>query len=171
MSRRASVYKRQNPGKPRVKFSDELVLQDCVKENDIEEMHHMLRRASLQVDLSAINSAGLTALHQAVLDGNFKAVRLLLKHGADVNKVDEDSWTPLHAACAEGQADIARYLLKQGADPSILTDDGERPIDLCDHTDMPTIRVLLRAQSSDIAVSDDAADNDDDDTITEEDYK
>jgi len=58
MSRRASVYKRQNPGKPRVKFSDELVLQDCVKENDIEEMHHMLRRASLQVDLSAINSAG-----------------------------------------------------------------------------------------------------------------
>lgn len=51
---------------------------------------------------------GLTALHQAVLDGNFKAVRLLLKHGADVNKVDEDSWTPLHAACAEGQADIAR---------------------------------------------------------------
>lgn len=54
--------------------------------------------------------SGLTALHQAVLDGNFKAVRLLLKHGAEVNKLDEDHWTPLHAACAERQHNIARYV-------------------------------------------------------------
>lgn len=51
---------------------------------------------------------GLTALHQAVLDDNFTAVRLLLKHGAEVNKLDEDGWTPLHAACAEGHSNIAR---------------------------------------------------------------
>ncbi len=54
-------------------------------------------------------SPGMTPLHQAVLDGNMSAVRLLLRHGADVNKQDEDTWTPLHAACAEGQADIVRY--------------------------------------------------------------
>ncbi|KAH3846679.1 hypothetical protein DPMN_088981 [Dreissena polymorpha] len=53
----------------------------------------MLRRASLQVDISGINDAGLTPLHQAVLDGNEAAVRLLVTHGADINKQDEDSWT------------------------------------------------------------------------------
>ncbi|WAR20562.1 PPR27-like protein [Mya arenaria] len=61
---------------------------------------------SLQVDISTINDAGLTPLHQAVLDGNEAAVRLLVAHGSTVNKQDEDSWTPLHAACAEGHVDI-----------------------------------------------------------------
>lgn len=51
-------------------------------------------------------TSGLTPLHQAVLDGNLGAVTLLVAHGADINKQDDDSWTPLHAACAEGYADI-----------------------------------------------------------------
>ena len=51
---------------------------------------------------------GMTPLHQAVLDENLGAVRLLIKNGADVNRLDEDTWTPLHAACAEGLVDIAR---------------------------------------------------------------
>lgn len=59
MSRRASVYKKQNPGKPRVRFPDELVFQENVKDNDVESMHQMLRRASLKMDLSAVNTAGI----------------------------------------------------------------------------------------------------------------
>ena len=53
----------------------------------------------------------MTPLHQAVLDGNMAAARLLIRHGADVNKLDEDTWTPLHAACAEGHTEIVRYPL------------------------------------------------------------
>ena len=52
----------------------------------------------------------MTPLHQAFLDANIVAVRLLVKHGADLNKQDEDTWTPLHAACAEGYIDITRYV-------------------------------------------------------------
>ncbi|XP_067942487.1 protein phosphatase 1 regulatory subunit 27-like [Watersipora subatra] len=153
MSRRASVFKKQNPGKRRVRFPDELVFQDVVEENDTEQLNHMLRRASLQVDINAINSRGLTALHQAVLDNSFSAVRIILKYGAKVNMQDEDSWTPLHAACCEGNADIARYLLKRGADPTIQTTDGERPIDLCDATDFATISVLLNHQQASKSMS------------------
>ena len=51
---------------------------------------------------------GMTPLHQAIMDGNFAAVRLLVLHGADVNRKDDDTWTPLHAACSEGHADIVR---------------------------------------------------------------
>ena len=43
-----------------------------------------------------------------MLDDNLVVVRLLLNHGANVNKLDEDSWTPLHAAAANGHHQIAR---------------------------------------------------------------
>lgn len=51
---------------------------------------------------------GLSPLHMAVLEGNLNAVKLLVEHGADVNRRDTDTWTPLHAACAEGHTDIVR---------------------------------------------------------------
>ncbi|KAL4237944.1 hypothetical protein ACF0H5_002654 [Mactra antiquata] len=166
MSRRASLFAKQNPEgkKPKgVRFPDELVFLDNIKENDINALGSMLRRASLQVDISGINDAGLTPLHQAVLDGNESAVRLLVSHGADINKQDDDSWTPLHAACAEGHADIVQFLLDNGADKSILTDEGERPLDLVEPSDFATIRIMLaNVQSS-------ADDQSDDDNLDETD--
>ncbi|XP_029658013.1 sarcoplasmic reticulum histidine-rich calcium-binding protein [Octopus sinensis] len=159
MSRRASFFNKQNPGKPRVRFADELVFNDNVKEQDIPAMEAMLRRSSLQMDINSINSAGLTPLHQAVLDGNIAVTKLLIAHGADVNKQDEDFWTPLHAACAEGHSDIVRYLLAQGADRQILTDNGERPLDLVEPTDFSTIKAMLE----DVAASCSQADNSDED--------
>lgn len=145
MSRRASLFAKQNPEKagPKVRFPDELVFLDNIKENDIPALSGMLRRASLQVDISGINDAGLTPLHQAVLDGNLMAVRLLIEHGADINKQDADSWTPLHAACAEGHAGIIRLLLQHGADKNILTEDKERPIDLIEPTDFEAVSAIL----------------------------
>ena len=47
-------------------------------------------------------------LCQAVLDDNLVMVRLLIHHGAKLNKLDEDCWTPLHAAAANGLHNIAR---------------------------------------------------------------
>ncbi|KAH9498270.1 hypothetical protein Btru_009533 [Bulinus truncatus] len=90
----------------------------------------------------------LTPLHNAVLEGNLAAVKLLLQHGADVNKKDVDTWTPLHAACANGEADIARYLLSKGASKDIKTNDGERPLDLCDARDFSVISVMLESDSA-----------------------
>lgn len=164
MSRRASIYAKQHPEEPKrkgVRFPDELVFLDNIKENDITALHTMLRRASLKVDISAINTAGLTPMHQACLDGNLEAVKLLVSHGADINKQDEDSWTPLHAACAEGHWQIVEFLLQSGADRTIRTDEGERPLDLVEPTDMKTIRVMLENSHS--------SDNDNDDISDEED--
>ncbi|XP_041354658.1 protein phosphatase 1 regulatory subunit 27-like [Gigantopelta aegis] len=148
MSRRASLLAKQNKCKPKVRFPDELVFLDNIKENDLPAVSSMLRRASVQVDINGLNDAGLTPLHQAVLDGNYGAVKLLISHGANVSKRDADFWTPLHAACAEGHADIARYLLKKGADSKALTEEGERPIDLCDPADVDVISVMLRSQAA-----------------------
>jgi ankyrin repeat protein len=37
-----------------------------------------------------------TPLHAAAEKGNTKAVKALIKNGADVNAKDHDRWTPLH---------------------------------------------------------------------------
>ena len=58
MSRRASVFARQNPGKRRVRFPDEVIFVNEIKEQDGHAVMSMLRRASIDIDLNRINSAG-----------------------------------------------------------------------------------------------------------------
>lgn len=146
MSRRASLFAKENPGKkrPKVRFPDELVFLDNVKENDAQAVNNMLRRASVQIDINAIGDSGMTPLHQAVIEGNLAVVSLLILHGAEVNKQDADSWTPLHAACSEGYVEIAKLLLERGADKNIVTGDSERPLDLVDSQDFPMIALMLQ---------------------------
>ena len=64
MSRRASFFARQHPGQRRVRFPDEIVFDECIKEADGEMVMNMLRRVSMQIDVNRINTAGMTALHQ-----------------------------------------------------------------------------------------------------------
>ena len=63
MSRRASLYSKQTKEsstkeKGRVRFPDELVFLDNIKENDMPAMDAMLRRASLQIDINGIGDSG-----------------------------------------------------------------------------------------------------------------
>ena len=143
MSRRASFFARQHPGVRRVRFPDEVVFEESIKEADGEAIMAMLRRASVDIDVNRINMAGMTALHQAVLDDNLVVVRLLLLHGARIDQADADSWTPLHAASANGHSGIVRYLLSQGANPDLLTEDGETAFDLAEEDDARTLAALL----------------------------
>ena len=61
MSRRASVFARKNPGKRRVRFPDEVIFENEIKEQDGTAVINMLRRASIDIDLNRINMAGITA--------------------------------------------------------------------------------------------------------------
>lgn len=58
MSRRASLLAKQNKCKPKVRFPDELVFLDNIKENDLNAVSTMLRRASLKVNINEINDVG-----------------------------------------------------------------------------------------------------------------
>jgi len=148
MSRRASVFARQNPGKRRVRFPDEVVFEESIKESDGMAIMALLRRASVDIDVNRINMAGMTALHQAVLDNNLVVVQLLLRHGAQIDQKDEDSWTALHAAAANGHHRIAEVLLAEGASRDALTDEGETATDLADPEDFKMLAVLRNTQVS-----------------------
>jgi hypothetical protein len=67
MSRRASVFARQNPGKRRVRFPDEVMFEESIKESDGHAIMTMLRRVSVDIDVDRINMAGMTALHQVMI--------------------------------------------------------------------------------------------------------
>lgn len=58
------MFARLNPGKRRVRFPDEVMFEESIKESDGDAIMTMLRRASVDIDVDRINMSGMTALHQ-----------------------------------------------------------------------------------------------------------
>ena len=59
----------------------------------------------------------VTILHDMAQKGNIQKAELLLKYGAEINRIDEEyQSTPLGMATRWGHIDLVDYLLKQGAD-------------------------------------------------------
>lgn len=61
MSRRLSLVLKDPKikTKPKVKFPDELIFLDNIKENNIKEIKTMLRRTSANLDINKINDTGI----------------------------------------------------------------------------------------------------------------
>lgn len=57
-------------------------------------------------------------MFKCAIDNNEQILRLLLRHGADVNAQDTEQWTPLHAAACCAHIDIVRLLI----DKSVVED-------------------------------------------------
>lgn len=122
-----------------VSFQPEVLLQQIVTEGDVEEIKGVLSTAG--VDINRMSPAGLTALHQAAMDGNVECAQTLLLNGGDVNVTDCEGCTPLHTAAICGHPEFVHFLLAAGADPFLKTDDGQVPIQLAEDE---KIKKLLR---------------------------
>jgi ankyrin repeat protein len=70
-----------------------------------------------------------TALFLAIRNGHTEIARLLLKHGADPNKLNKNGDTPLVVAAAMKQRDVMSLLLTEGgADPNKNGKNGSLPL-------------------------------------------
>ena len=88
-------------------------------------------------DPNDTDSRGCTLLLKVVItgeisDAHLDVARLLLSHGADVNKSDVDSFTPLHC-CAifpkqSSRGPLIQLLLDAGAGVNATTGAGETPL-------------------------------------------
>ncbi|XP_062280596.1 cyclin-dependent kinase 4 inhibitor C [Scomber scombrus] len=62
-------------------------------------------------------ACGLTVTHDAAREGFIDTLRVLVKHGADVNLVDKQGNLPLHLAAKEGHLEVVKLLVGLTTDP------------------------------------------------------
>ena len=72
----------------------------------------------------------VTLLHDMAQKGFIDKAELLIKHGPDINPIDEEyQSTPLGLAARWGQTEMVEYLLKQGADPNLAGASWSTPLE------------------------------------------
>ena len=98
------------------------------------------------VDIDAGRADGSTALAWATYMNDERAVELLLRARADVNKANDfHGVTPLSLACANGNSDVVKKLLAAGADPNRAQLSGETPLMTCaDSGAVDGVKALLK---------------------------
>ncbi len=70
-------------------------------------MERLLQGGAL---VQAVDEAGRTPLHLAVINGHPGAVRLLLRHGADPRSRDDEGNAPRGVAFASGHDEVVELL-------------------------------------------------------------
>jgi quinoprotein dehydrogenase-associated probable ABC transporter substrate-binding protein len=89
-------------------------------------------------------------LNNAVLAFDEDRVALLLKKGADVNKIDTQGYAPLHTAVRNRNSDLGKLLLDHGADPNLPDSDGTSPlVHAINRNHVPSVK-LLAARGADL---------------------
>ncbi|XP_044739084.1 uncharacterized protein LOC123300563 [Chrysoperla carnea] len=84
------------------------------------------------VDVNELDSAGCTPLQRAAAEGHEEIIRLLLAHGADVNRKDSvHGNTALHEAAWKGYSRTVAILAAAGANLETANNGGFAPLHLC----------------------------------------
>ncbi|XP_076036396.1 protein phosphatase 1 regulatory subunit 16A-like [Oratosquilla oratoria] len=123
------AQKRRRENGKCVSFIWSVMLLEAAARNDIDEVSMLLEN---KVDPDSTNEDGLTALHQCCIDDSEEMMRLLVRHGANINAKDSERWTPLHAAATCGHLHLAKFLTDNGADLLAVNADGNMPYDICE---------------------------------------
>ena len=108
------------------RYSELKAFFKAVRKNDLEKVEEMLKKSPGFV--SEYSKKGYTALHIAAHRGYHDMVKLLLKHGADVNAKSKDKGrTPLHSSTSKNKTEVTATLLANGADKTVQDSDGKLP--------------------------------------------
>ena len=119
----------------------------AVMKNDAEAIDRVVALPGMDINIRG--PEGQTPLFFAVMKGKTKAVKQLLKHGADAYMVQEQGFGPLDAAGFAGRPASAKLLLAHGLDPRQTRQDGFNPFhraiwgNSAAHTE--TVKVFLEA--------------------------
>lgn len=75
---------------------------------------------------------GLLPLHVISRSGHYNLIKLLISHGAEVNKLDGlNKWTPIFFAALEGHVHTTQELVKFGAKLNLVDEDGYNVLYYC----------------------------------------
>ena len=77
-------------------------------------------------------------------------INLLIRYGADINRLSPDSKTALHYACINNNESVVALLLKCKANPNSVDKDGNSPINIAMKNESKEIVTLLLSKSKDL---------------------
>jgi hypothetical protein len=97
--------------------------------------------ASHGYNTCARNARHHQPLHLAVLKGHISCARILIRHGARIDAVDEGGNTPLHAAVLAGNYECAQELVHYGVDVNSVNKDNGAAIHYA--STVPLVSLLL----------------------------
>lgn len=81
-------------------------------------------------DIDLADDEGATLLILAAQAGAVKGVSLLLKAGAEVNKMNQWKQSALYCALHSNSVEVVELLLKHGANPNMPADTGHSPLEV-----------------------------------------
>jgi len=71
---------------------------------------------------------GKSSIDQPIIDKTRAITELLIKHGADVNRIDNIGETPLHHAALNGRLDFCKLFIENGANVNAISKLGQTPL-------------------------------------------
>jgi len=114
------------------------------KYKKIEEFISTCNDLSLQLE-NRRGKFGYTPLHEAVSNGHFRVLQLLLRHGGNVNSCANSGWSLLHVAASTGRVDCVRVLLANNADISVTDEYGKTPKQMAESCRKPAVMKVIRS--------------------------
>lgn len=106
------------------------------------------------LDVSATDSSGATALHVASANGFRSATERLMKRGAAVDARDNNGWRPLHLAARNAHCAVVSALLARGADVDAEDDVGRTALHLAVRSRSEDCVRLLLERGADVDCAD-----------------
>ena len=112
-------------------------LAEAARNNELQTMERLIAEG---VSADAKDRYGRPALARAAEGGHLDALKLLRRHGANLDATDSTfGWTALIWAVHNGKADCAEALLEWGADKDAADDKGWTAPVSYTHLTLPTI--------------------------------
>jgi ankyrin repeat protein len=103
-------------------------------------------QADANITVGDDNTKWPTPLGFAAFRGELEVCRLLVKHGAHINALNENTISALHTACQGGHPDVVKFLLDCGAFLDPLDDGGLTPLGIASqygHADL--VHILIKS--------------------------
>lgn len=132
--------------KKRVK---EILFSHIKNHSNIIEFERFIKEQ--KPDLNCRDDEWKTPLHQVTIWNMSTAwVNILIRHGADINRLTPQNKTALHYACENNNVTVAALLLRYKASTNVIDNEGNSPINIAIKKDNKELISLLLSTTKDI---------------------